>query len=119
MKNHNVVRCRKDVCDKSVKNTKKECLGEIEEVVLDKVSGRVVYAVLKTGSFLGMGGKYFALPWNILHYDDNDECFIADIRKERLEKAPGFDKDNWPDMSNTEWHTSIHSYYGSKNYWED
>ena len=119
MRNINTVRCRKDICDKTVKNEQGENLGVIEDVVLDKVSGHIAYAVLKSGSVLGLGGKFFALPWKMLHYDDVDECFIADIHKDRLENAPGFDKDHWPDMSNREWNTSIHSYYGSKPYWDD
>lgn len=113
-----LVRANKDVCGKDVKNNADEDLGNIKDIMLDKVSGRVAYVVLESGSFLGLGGKYFAVPWNMFHYDEGEECFRANINAERLKNAPGFDKDNWPDMTNRSWGQSIHTYYGSKPYWE-
>jgi len=113
----NVVKACDQVCGKKVKNKSDQNLGKIKEIMLDKVNGHVVYVVLDTG-ILGIGGKYFALPWSIFHYDDEDDSFCVDISEERLKQAPGFDKDNWPDMADRTWGKTVHEYYGSKPYWE-
>jgi hypothetical protein len=115
---HEVVRASQDVKGKTVKNLSDETLGKLIEVMIDKISGKVAYVVLESGSFLGMGGKLFALPWNSIDYDPNNECFILDVDKERLKNAPGFDKDNWPNMADKQWGASVSDYYGTKNYWE-
>lgn len=118
MRRNNVVKST-EVVGVGVKNPKKESLGEIEEVMLDKRSGRAAYVVLSFGGFLGMGEKLFALPWNAISYDQNEDCFILDRSKESLKNAPGFDKDHWPDMADTQWGKSINEYYGTRPYWED
>jgi len=116
--NGNVVKAKEEVIGVTVKNPADENLGEICEIMLDKESGRTAYAVLDSGSFLGMGGKLFALPWNSISYDPNKECFILNVDKEKLKNAPGFDKDHWPDMADRTWGESISQYYGAKSYWE-
>lgn len=116
--NHDVVKAKDEVIDVKVKNDAHEDLGKICEVMLDKESGRVAYAVLESGSFLGMGGKLFALPWNAIHFDASEDCFILSANKDKLKNAPGFDKDHWPDMADKTWGKSVSQYYGSKTYWE-
>ena len=64
-----------DVIGVKVINNAQENLGKIYEIVLDKVSGQVKYVVLESGTFLGLGGKLFALPWNSIHYDPEEEAF--------------------------------------------
>jgi PRC-barrel domain len=81
-------------------------------------SGRVAYAVLSFGGFLGMGDKLFAIPWNALTLDADNERFILDVPQERLQNAPGFDKNHWPSMADQRWATEVHSYYGTRPYWE-
>lgn len=103
----------------SVKNAKNENLGKIEEIVLDKLTGKACYVVLSFGGLFGLGDKLFALPWNAIHYDEDYNSFILNIPKEKLEKAPGFDKDNWPDMADRTWGESIHKYYEKTPYWQD
>jgi hypothetical protein len=115
---HEVVRASDDVNGKDVINQADEDLGKIIEVMIDKISGKVAYVVLESGSFLGMGGKLFAIPWHSLNYNPDKECFVLDINKEQLKEAPGFDKDHWPNMADKQWGTSISEYYGAKNYWE-
>ncbi len=114
----NVVRAKDEVIGVSVINLADEDLGEICEIMLDKVSGKTAYAVLCSGSFLGLGGKLFAIPWNAISYDSNKECFVLNVDKDKLKNAPGFDKDNWPDMADRTWDKSIAQYYGTKSYWE-
>ncbi|SFB53338.1 PRC-barrel domain-containing protein [Azotobacter beijerinckii] len=96
-----------------VYNQKDEDLGDIKEIMLDIQSGRVAYAVLSFGGFLGMGEKLFAVPWNALTLDTVNKRFVLSIDKERLADAPGFDKDKWPDMQDPTWSNEIHDYYGT------
>jgi sporulation protein YlmC with PRC-barrel domain len=98
-----------DVC-----NDKKEDLGEIKEIMLDVLSGRVCYAVLSFGGFLGMGEKLFAVPWDALTLDTKHKRFVLNVERDRLKDAPGFDKGKWPDMADQSWVKEIHSYYGTK-----
>jgi hypothetical protein len=100
-----------------VENTKGDNLGHIEEIMIDKVSGRVGYAVLNYGSFLGLGGKLFALPWDILKYDTGRDAYVIGIPVERLKNAPSFDAHSWPDMDDRDFGQQIHDYYGSRADW--
>jgi sporulation protein YlmC with PRC-barrel domain len=102
----------------SVQNSAGEQLGKVDEIMIDIPSGRVAYAVLSFGGFLGMGNKLFAVPWATLRVDEDHKHFILDVDKTRLENAPGFDKEHWPDMVDTTWGNQIFSYYGAKPYWE-
>jgi len=61
----------------------------------------------------------FAVPWSALTVDEDEKCFILNVDKATLENAPGFDKDNWPDMANTNWGMEVSRYYGTTPYWED
>lgn len=99
-----------------VYNRKDESLGNIKEIMLDMHTGRVGYAVLSFGGFLGMGDKLFAVPWSALTLDTVNKRFVLDVEKTRLESAPGFDKDSWPNMADATWANSIHAYYGTKPY---
>jgi sporulation protein YlmC with PRC-barrel domain len=102
-----------------VVNRAEENLGKIEDLVVDIDSGRIAYAVLSFGGFLGMGDKLFALPWNSLELDSANRRFILDVPKETLESAPGFDKDQWPNMADRTWATSIYSHYNQEPYWNN
>ena len=93
----------------TVVNRAGENLGEIQDIMIDVPSGRVAYAVLSFGGFLGMGDKLFAIPWSALTLDANNRRFILDVPKERLQNTPGFDKDHWPAMADQRWATEIHA----------
>lgn len=103
----------------SVKNRADEDLGRIKELMIDIPSGRVAYAVLSFGGFLGMGDKLFAVPWDALTLDEDRKCSVLDADKAKLETAPGFYKDNWPDMTDTLWGEDVHSFYGQSPYWTE
>lgn len=100
-----------------VVNAAGEDLGKIEAIMLDVASGRVAYAVLSFGGFLGMGSKLFAIPWASLKLDSRNSRFVFDVSKEKLENAEGFDKDDWPSMSDPAWAERVHSYYDRRPYW--
>ena len=99
----------------NVVNHKGDDLGEIKDIMLDMRSGKVGYAVLSFGGFLGMGKKLFAVPWNALTLDTKNKCFVLNVDKDSLKDAPGFDTDNWPNMIDESWAKSIHLYYGMKS----
>ncbi|MFP3883552.1 MAG: PRC-barrel domain-containing protein [Actinomycetota bacterium] len=101
-----------------VHNLNGEELGHIEELVLDLNNGRVNYAVLSSGGFLGVGDKLFAIPWDLLTVDTDEEAVVLDLSKETLENAPGFDKDNWPNIHDRSWVGDVYRYYGREPYWE-
>ncbi|HVB79445.1 MAG TPA: PRC-barrel domain-containing protein [Candidatus Binataceae bacterium] len=101
----------------SVKNKLGEDLGSVKEIMIDVPSGRIAYAVLSFGGFLGMGNKLFAIPWEVLTVDEERKCLVLDADKATLEKAPGFDKDHWPDMADSRWGSQVYTYYGRKPYW--
>ena len=100
-------------------NPQGEELGKIEELMIDVNTGRVAYAVLSFGGVLGLGNKLFAVPWQSLALDQDDKIFILNVSKDQLDQAPGFDKENWPDMNADEWGAGIHTHYGHRPYWED
>jgi hypothetical protein len=100
-----------DVKGVDVKNRQNESLGEIEEIMIDKIQGKVAYLVLSFGGFLGMGDKLFAMPWHIFDYDAAEDCFRINVSKEKLENSPGFDKDHWPDSSDAYWTSTVTKHY--------
>jgi hypothetical protein len=86
-------------------------LGDIKEIMLDMRTGKVAYAVLSLGGVFTMGEKLFAVPWSALKLDTVNKRFVLDVEKERFENAPGFNSDNWPNMSDQQWINSIRPYY--------
>jgi len=103
----------------NVVNPAGEDIGKIEAIMLDVAAGRIAYAVLSFGGFLGIGSKLFAIPWSALTLDTVEHRFLLDISVERLESAPGFDEDHWPAMADRRWATDVHPYYDVSPYWED
>lgn len=103
----------------SVRNSAGEDLGKIEDIMIDIPTGRVAYAVLSFGGFLGIGNKLFAMPWEALSLDEDAHEFVLNVDRSMLESAPGFDKDNWPDMADASWGEQIYSHYGYKPYWDE
>jgi len=97
-----------------VVNEQEHNLGDIKEIMLDMRSGRVAYAVLAFGGFLGMGEKLFAVPWEALKLDTTNNRFVLAVDKERLKAAPGFDAHAWPDMTDVAWARQIHTFYGTE-----
>jgi uncharacterized protein YrrD len=101
-----------------VRNESGENLGTIDHIMIDVPNGKVAYAVLSFGGFMGMGDKLFAVPWNALRLDTEQKCFVLNASKEYLESAPGFDKDDWPTFADEKWARDVHSFYQSQPYWE-
>lgn len=102
--------------DDDVRNSQGEDLGKIKDFMIDVEDGRIVYAVLDFGGFLGMGGKLFAVPFQAMTLNRVDKCYILDADKERLKNAPGFEKDNWPEHADYSFINDAYAYYGLEPY---
>jgi sporulation protein YlmC with PRC-barrel domain len=102
-----------------VHNLQDEILGDVKEIMIDMQTGRVSYAVLSFGGFLGLGEKLFAVPWSALKLNTVNKRFTLNVSLARLEEAPGFDKDSWPDMADPAWVQGVHDYYGTKAWLDD
>ena len=83
-------------------------MGEIKDIMLDVIEGTIDYVIVEFGGFIGIGVKYFAIPFRMLKVDPDKKIFIFKGVKEMLEDAPGFDLDHWPDTNfhkeETYWH---------------
>lgn len=88
-----------------------EKLGHIKDFVLDMDNGRIRYAVMSSGGFLGLGDRLFAIPWDAFDLDTDRKCFMLDVGIDRLKVAPGFDKDNWPDMADEQWAGKVRHHF--------
>jgi sporulation protein YlmC with PRC-barrel domain len=99
------------IIGKSVQTMTGEEIGEIADLAIDELDGQVRYAVLSFGGIFGVGGKYFAIPWEALHLSDNKEHFALAVTAKELEKAPGFDKNNWPDFADPVYYATIYEFY--------
>lgn len=100
-----------------VKNAKGENLGHIKDLMINLNDGKIAYAVLSFGGFLGLGDKLFAIPWDQIRVDQENECCVLNMDKDRLERAPGFDKDNWPKTGDVKYLTQVYEFYKSKPFW--
>jgi hypothetical protein len=97
-----------------------EKIGTIERVMIDKVSGRVAYAVMAFGGFLGMGHRHFTLPWAMLTFHPNLDGYVVNITEDQLKAAPDYDREGkpegevWSDRAREE---ELHRYYNVRAYW--
>ena len=100
----------------NVYNPAGDTLGSIDDIMIDKVSGRAIYAVMAFGGFLGMGEKFHPLPWETLKYDQTMGGYVVNLDKNMLEGAPNYDRDSeflWtPDYGR-----KVDSYYNTPSHW--
>lgn len=99
-------------------DTQGKKIGDVKDVVLDKSRGQVAYAVVSFGGTLGLGSKYFAIPWKSLQPNPDNNKLVLNVDREKLKNAPGFDKDHWPDMASAQWNADTYRYYNQRPYWE-
>ena len=114
---HDPVLSSSSLIGDSVVNLENESLGTLKEIMIDTETGRIAYAVLSFGGVLGVGEKLFAVPWSSIEVDAANKRLLMNVDKERLRSAPGFDKNNWPAMSDRAWGEEVYSYYGATPYW--
>lgn len=103
-----------------VDNPTGDKLGKVEDLVFDPTTGKIRYAVLSFGGFLGIGDKYFAIPFTHLRSEltagstPGNESYrlVLDVSKDRLKNAPGFDSKNWPDFGDRNVGEKVDQFYG-------
>jgi PRC-barrel domain len=92
-------------------------VGTIERIMIDKLSGKVAYAVMSFGGFLGIGEDYYPLPWSLLTYNTRLDGYEVDISEQQLKGAPKYSKhENW-DWSDSERGRRVYDYYQATPYW--
>lgn len=93
-------------------NRQGEHLGQIEKVMIDKYSGKVAYAVMSFGGFLGMGEEHYPLPWEVLDYDTGVDGYVVDLDKAKLDGAPSFARGSDPAWHDPAYNREIYGHYG-------
>jgi sporulation protein YlmC with PRC-barrel domain len=97
----------------TVYNAALEKLGRVEDVMIDKASGRIAYAILSFGGFLGIGDRYYPLPWEKLSYDTEMGGYIVDVSHDVLEGAPSYTDEAAAGWDDEAWRSGIYTYYGA------
>jgi sporulation protein YlmC with PRC-barrel domain len=95
----------------NVYNQAGDKLGSIDDLMIDKMSGQVRYAVLEFGGFLGIGTDRYPLPWNMLKYDTSMDGYVVPLDKNVLEGAPRYAQEQVPDYT-TDYSRRVNDYYG-------
>jgi len=101
----------------SVYDPQGNSIGSIKRLMIEKISGRVAYAVMSFGGFLGMGEEEHAIPWAKLTYDTSLGGYRTDITEQQLRGAPSYSRDSAHDWSDRTRERELHDYYGAKYYW--
>jgi hypothetical protein len=91
-------------------------VGSIDHLMIERRSGRVTYAVMTFGGFLGLGQSHYPIPWAALKYDEALGGYRTGITQEQLENAPAFSDGSWSDRN---WEAMTHRHYGASPYWDD
>ncbi|MBK5278517.1 MAG: PRC-barrel domain-containing protein [Bacteroidia bacterium] len=94
-----------------VENTTGEDIGKIKDIMINLHDGKIEYAIIEFGGFLGVGEKLFAIPFAALKLNTKEQYFILDVEKSFLEKAPGFNPEHWPETNSHFF--DVNSYWGS------
>lgn len=100
-----------------VYNPEGEQLGTVQKLMIDKITGRVSYAVMSFGGFLGLGEEYHPLPWEVLKYDTGLEGYVVNLSRESLEEAPRFAVGDEPDWRDRAYSDRVYGYYDMPPYW--
>ena len=106
------------VAGTSVYNMSGDKLGSVEDLMIDKTTGRVAYAILSFGGFLGIGNRHHPLPWTTLHYDRTMGGFVVNLDRTVLEGAPTYGEGETPAWEDERWGRQVHDYYQAQPYWD-
>ena len=111
--NHQLI-SSEDVEGTNVYDMKGTKIGEIDHLMIDKISGRVTHAVMSFGGFLGLGHSHYPIPWGTLKYDTKLDGFRTTITEQQLKDAPAFSDDSWADRN---WERQTYEHYKVQPYW--
>jgi len=107
----------KKIIGTNVKDRQGQKIGQVEDIVLDKQSNNIMFAVVSFGGFLGMGEKYHPLPWASLDYDENENGYVVDVTEEQLRAAPAASIDELTRDDGNVYRTRTFDYYKVEPYW--
>jgi sporulation protein YlmC with PRC-barrel domain len=107
----------KQVVGTSVKDLAGEKIGKVEDIVLDKLSNHIVFAIVSFGGFLGMGEKYHPIPWLSLKYDEREGAYVVPFSREMLEAAPADSIDALVAGNAMAYRDRSYDYYKAPHYW--
>ena len=91
-------------------------IGQIDHLMIDRVSGHVRYAVMSFGGFMGLGHSHYPLPWNAIKYDTARAGYITNVTENQLKDAPEFSDDSWMDR---DWEERWHQHFKTRPYWDE
>lgn len=110
--------CASKVIGTNVKDPRGQKIGEVEDVVLDKQSNSILFAVVGFGGFLGMAEKYHPIPWASLTYDEEEKAYIVEYTKEQLQAAPTGSIEELTVDDGLPVRDSTYTYYKADPYWQ-
>jgi sporulation protein YlmC with PRC-barrel domain len=108
----------KKVLGTNVNDTSGSKIGSIEDVILDKQSNSILFAVVAFGGFLGMNEKYHPIPWSALDYDPDEGAYVVGFTKEQLQAAPAGSIDELTRDDGMQIRDRTYDYYKAPRYWE-
>jgi hypothetical protein len=94
-----------------------ERVGTIERVMFDKLSGKVAYAVMSFGGFMGIGEDYYPLPWSLLAYNERLDGYEVNVSEQQLKGAPKYSKHETWDWSDRARGRKVSAYYDVTPFW--
>jgi hypothetical protein len=100
-----------------VRRSDGERVGTIERLMIDKRAGRVAYAVMSFGGFLGMGEGYYTLPWGVLSYNAELDAYEVNLTEDQLKNAPPRNEEGGDPKLDRDWEDAVHQYYNAAPYW--
>jgi sporulation protein YlmC with PRC-barrel domain len=101
----------------TVRNAAGESIGKVEDVVLDKQSNYIMFAIVGFGGILGIGDKYHPVPWSTLNYDDVQDAYIVNFTKQQLAAAPADTLDELTRNDGSSYRNRTFDYYEVPHYW--
>jgi sporulation protein YlmC with PRC-barrel domain len=107
----------KKVIGTSVKDASGATIGRVEDLVLDKLSNNIMFAIVGFGGFLGMGEKFHPLPWSTLDYDETEGGYVVNLTRQQLEAAPAYSMDELTRGDGTQFRDRVYDYYKATRYW--
>lgn len=106
-----------ELVGRDINDPQDESLAELEDLIVDLREGRIPYALLSYGGILGIGQDHVLVPWQALSFDAEEEAFVLDATEDQLDRF-AFDPDDWPEMTDEQWASQIHTEFGQEPYWE-
>jgi sporulation protein YlmC with PRC-barrel domain len=92
-------------------------IGKVERLMIDKITGKVAYAVITFGGFMGIGEDYYPIPWSMLKYDTQLEGYLVNLTADQLKSAPKYSKQQSWDWNNRQNDKLVYDYYGAAPFW--